>query len=221
VSAGPACGQVPDALDHLVYATPDLDQTIADLEGVLGARAVFGGVHPGRGSRNALLALGPRAYLEILGPDPAQPPSPTPRWFQLSGLTSPRLVTWAIRAIPLADVAARALKEGLRLGPVMSGARQRPDGVHLRWQYTDPATVVADGLVPFLIDWLDSPHPSSAAPAGPPLIRLRAEHPNPDGLRRMLSFVGAEIPVDRGSRPRLIATFRTRNGDIDLDGGSS
>ncbi len=226
--AGPSAGQVPgrvpghvpDSLDHLVYATPDLDQTIADLEGVLGVRAVFGGVHPGRGSRNALVALGPRAYLEILGPDPAQPPSPTPRWFQLSGLTRPRLVTWAIRATPLAAVAERALKEGVRLGPVMAGARQRPDGVHLKWQYTDPATVVADGLVPFLIDWLDSPHPSAAAPAGPPLIGLRAEHPDPNEVRRMLQVLGAKIPVERGPRPRLVATFQTKNGDVDLNGPS-
>jgi hypothetical protein len=213
-------GHVPDTLDHLVYATPDLDLTVADLEGVLGVRAAFGGVHPGRGSRNALIALGPRAYLEILGPDPAQPPSPTPRWFQLSGPTSPKLVTWAIHATPLAAIAERAWQESVRLGPVMSGARQRPDGVSLKWMYTDPATVVAGGLVPFLIDWLDSPHPSTAAPTGPPLIGLRAEHPDPDEVRRMLQVLGAEIPVEHGAGPRLIATFRTRNGDIDLDGGS-
>jgi len=29
----------------------------------------------------------------------------------------------------------------------------RPDGVRLAWTYTDPAALVAGGVVPFLIDW--------------------------------------------------------------------
>ena len=38
-----------------------------------GVRAVFGGAHPGRGTQNALIALGGDHYLEILGRTP-------PRW---------------------------------------------------------------------------------------------------------------------------------------------
>jgi hypothetical protein len=89
---------VPAMLDHLVYSVPDLDATVEELAVRLGVRPVFGGRHEGRGTHNALLALGEQRYLEIIARDPSQPDAPTPLPHDLDGLTSPRLVTWAARA---------------------------------------------------------------------------------------------------------------------------
>jgi len=71
-------------IDHLVYATPDLDLGIATIERLLGVRATAGGRHPGAGTRNALeLATKQHARFtffsssEIYGdPDPIHVPTP-------------------------------------------------------------------------------------------------------------------------------------------------
>ena len=61
-------------VDHLVYGTADLDRGISEVERVLGVRACLGGQHPIWGTRNALVALGPDSYLEIIAPNPDHSP---------------------------------------------------------------------------------------------------------------------------------------------------
>src|SRR5262245_8798861 len=85
-------------VDHLVYATPDLKASIDALEKRLGVRATPGGQHPGRGTRNALIALSSTSYIEIIGPDPEQPKPDLPRQFGIDTLAEGRLVTWAAKS---------------------------------------------------------------------------------------------------------------------------
>src|SRR5262245_66390706 len=95
-------------LDHLVYATPDLNLGIDTIEKLLGVKATPGGQHPGLGTRNALVALGPASYLEIIGPDPEQPTPAGPRRFGLDDLKAPRLIGWVAKSRELEVVAAKA-----------------------------------------------------------------------------------------------------------------
>lgn len=203
-------------VDHLVYAAPDLESAVDDLERRLGVRASPGGQHPGRGTWNALLALGPSSYLEIIAPDPTQPSPADGRSLGVDSPGLPRLTAWAARSTALERRVAEAAERGVQLGAVRSGARRRPDGVLLSWQYTDPATVVADGLVPFFIDWGTSPHPAATAAGGASLIDLRAEHPVPDDALNLLRLLGLDLPVARGPRPALIATLNTARGPVKI-----
>jgi len=94
------------------------------------------------------------------------------------------------------------------------GSRKRADGVALAWEVTDPTTVLADGVVPFFIDWKASPHPASSATVGPTLVDLRGRHPDPRRVREMLNVLGIELPIERGDRAELAATFRSQSGAL-------
>ena len=205
-----------ERVDHLVYAARDLDLAIDDLERRLGVRAVMGGSHPGRGTRNALLALGPASYLEILAPDSSQPSPSSPRWLGVDDVTEARLTTWAAKATDLENAIERAAKLGVQLGSVREGARTRVDGVHLKWRLTDSSQLLAGGLVPFLIDWGDSPHPAAAAPRGLRLIDLHGESPDPERAIQMLRALDIEMSVRHASDVALIATIESPRGVAEL-----
>jgi hypothetical protein len=205
----------PDLLarvDHLVYATGELDRGVTEIEQLLGIRARLGGRHRTWGTRNALAGLGPRCYLEIIAPDPEHSPSAGARPFGLDADGPSRLVGWAANATDLEQLRAAASRSGVALGDVQSGSRQRPDGTILRWTLTDLCCVVADGIIPFFIDWGLSPHPASTAAAGATLVSLRAEHPNARQVREMLRAFALPMSVTTGSVPALIAEIDCPKG---------
>jgi len=208
--------QLPSRVDHLVYATPDLRRGIGEIEELLGVQATPGGRHPGWGTRNALVALGPASYLEIIAPDPEQPAPGAPRLFGLDGLEKSRLVTWAAGGSDLERLRSTAARKGIPLGAVRAGSRQALDGSLLSWSLTDPGTVLADGIVPFFIDWGDSPHPARTSTRGAMLIGLRAEHPEARRVEGILRHLGLDLAVGSGAAPALIALIDGPRGRVEL-----
>mgnify|MGYP001816450652 CR=1 FL=1 len=205
-----------EVVDHLVLATPDLEAGIDVVEALTGVRAAAGGSHPGMGTKNALLSLGPRAYLEIIGPDPAQDDYRHPRVFGVDSVDRPRLVTWAAKTTDVDRTAATLLPGDCHLGQPHPGSRRRPDGSLLAWRLTDPYVVVADGIVPFYIDWLDTPHPAADAPGDITLTSLVAGHPEANDLQRHFDALALTIPVVAAPSPILTATLRTAGGTVEL-----
>ena len=204
------------SLDHLVYATPDLDASIDELESRLGVRASLGGQHHGRGTRNALLALGSDRYLEVIGPDAAQPTPSAPRWFNIDAITTPRLVAWASKGKDLPERRSVALRHGITLGEIVRGSRERPDGVLLEWQLTEPAPLLLDGLLPFFIDWGTSPHPATQAARGLSMISMHAQHPKPLRVADAFIALGVSLDIRYAATPSLVVLLDTPRGRVEL-----
>ena len=209
-----AASEVPDLLDHMILGCTDLDRGIAFVEDHTGVRAAPGGVHPGRGTRNALLSLGERRYLEIMAPDPEQPDAKDPLALHLRELSEPRVVGWAVHPGDLGSFAKKLRDAGVAFEGPSPGSRERPDGRVLQWQ----SLTLKDNpsrLLPFFIEWsADSLHPSADAPAGCRLIRFEAVTSETDKLAKTAALLLLDVPIIKGEKPQLRATIAGPRGEL-------
>ena len=190
-------------LDHILFGCNDLDSGVALMEQKTGVRAGVGGVHPGRGTRNALLSLGDRHYLEIIAPDPAQGKVADPLAGLLRSLSAPRLVGWAAHPGDSDAFAAKLKQAGTAFTGPTIGSRARPDGRMLRWKTIHLADD-HDGLLPFFIEWdSNATHPSKDAPTGCRLETFALRDPDPAALIKICQQLELDVMVERGEKREL------------------
>ncbi|MEJ2539065.1 MAG: VOC family protein [Gemmatimonadota bacterium] len=204
----------PLELDHLLYATPDVDATVADLEARFGVSFGAGGRHPGWGTRNRILSLGDRRYLEVIGPDDEQTEVEGGPILEVDRLEEPRMAWWAVRPFLMPLTCGEFQTVGFLPGSVVTGRRTREDGSELSWQITDPRVRLLGGVLPLVIDWEGAEHPGARS-SGVTLQRLRLEHPDHESLTPLFHEVG--LPgIEPGEAPAIIATLATPNGEVTL-----
>ena len=218
VAFGQTRPSVLEVFDHLLFGISDLDRGIDWVERRTGIRAVMGGVHPGRGTRNALLSLGGPHYLEIIAPDPAQ--RGVDPQFQLGGLTEPRLINFAVRTADIGATAASLERAGVHVIGPRDGSRRTASGSLLRWKSLAVESNFRSGEIdpiPFFIEWAsDSTHPSKNAPGGCMIQALRFEHPRADELITALRTMGLEAKVTQADQVRIIAVIQALRGRVEL-----
>ncbi len=206
-------------LDHILIGCGDLDAGIAFFEKNTGVRAAIGGVHPGRGTRNALLSLGDRRYLEIIAPDPEQnkvPDFAAPLLQKLKALSTPRLVGWADHPGNIEVLAAKLKAAGIAFEGPRDGSRARPDGRLLKWRTLNLADD-RNGILPFFIEWdADSVHPSVDSPAGCQLASFAIADPDPAGLKKTCDQLGLDVAILGGKSSELHARIVGPKAKLEL-----
>jgi hypothetical protein len=207
-------GHVPKNLDHVILGCTDLDEGIELVFRHLGVRAIAGGVHPGAGTKNALLSLGTRRYLEIMAPDPLQPNAPDPR--NVRTLKSPALVGWAEHHDHLEDFASKLRSAGVEVVGPVAGSRKRPDGSVLTWKSL-PLKEDEHGVLPFFIEWgASSTHPSVDSPKGCRIDSVQIASPDPAALKTLSQTLDLDVAIIQATATRLTARLHGPKGSLTL-----
>ena len=220
-------------LDHLVVAARTLEEGAQFIADTLGVESAAGGTHVAMGTHNRLVGLWGGAYLEIISVDPqaeherAAGAAPArPRWFALDDSAmrdrlerGPYLAHWAARVPRPKDLGRWQSQYPARIASVVPMARGE-----LTWRLTVPEDGafpswqgVGDGIVPTLIQWDTTAHPSARLPAnGCALKRLKARHPRADEVLAQLRWLGAdhliEVEPATDEAPALVAEIETPSG---------
>ena len=138
-------------IDHVSYAAgPEgLQETAARLGEQLGVEPVDGGVHPRFGTRNVILPLAERRYLEVVDclDHPASDKAP---FGQAVKARSNRRGGWMAWVVAVDDLGP--VEERLGRGAV-DGNRHTPQGVDLRWRQIGVKNVIDHGNLPFFVRW--------------------------------------------------------------------
>lgn len=201
-------------IDHLVWYTADLGEGRRFFGARMDTDPLYGGEHPGEGTANAVLSLGPSTYLEILGQDPAQQGRGLDA--EVASLRGHGLYHWAVAGVELERVARRAAAAGLTAGALAPGGRLKPDGKRLDWVCWGLRDHAFGSLVPFFIDWRDSEHPALSAPRGGAIASFEVHTPEPDRLRAIYDVLDIDIPVVKAATPGVEAVLESGRGRTTL-----
>lgn len=203
------------ALDHILWAVPDLDTGSAQFADATGVMPGNGGSHAGFGTRNSLASLGDRLYFEVISVDPAQD-NFRERAERIGRLEGPEMHTFGVRGEALDDYRDAARKLGLNASDPVAMSRMRDDGVKVQWRSIYINDPVWGDMVPFLIDWMGSPHPWETAPNGCSMREFCALHPRADELTEIYQTLGISVPVKRALKPGFALVLDTPKGEVVL-----
>jgi len=208
----------PCVLDHLVIGARSLEEGRSFVADLLGVSPVAGGTHPHMGTHNVLLSLGGSVYLEVIAVDPEAEPPDRPRWFSLDNPNilqalkqGPRLLTWVARTPDLAGLVHLAPYATCKVCEMSRG--------DLRWlfAFTEDGECPGGGLLPHVIEWRGSAHPTDVLPeSGCHFSALRGHFDDSDSdtLARMglESIFTGQTSGQAGQR--LSAVIKTPRGEI-------
>ena len=202
-------------LDHVILAVRDLEAVAVELRDELGLEARRGGRHPGWGTGNRIVSLGPATYLEVVAVHDARAASATPfgRLVQEASKDGHGLAAWAV-AVSEDELEAHAARLGLE---ITRHERPRPAGGMLRWRLAGLERAIAEPLLPFFLAW-DDPDVHPARDAAPPAGSLKRLELSGDAAALAAWLGPNDLPVRVSPGPPAVSrvVLRTRYGEHTL-----
>ncbi len=180
----------------------------------LGVRPSLGGIHPNQGTRNALLHLGQETYLELLAIDNSNKAVQPPRWMGIDLITKPTITRWALKSSDLMEDRAIVKKYDPQMSTIQQGQRQTNSGALLTWQILQPLADPVIELVPFMVDWGSSPHPTDTLESGCRLQSVQLFHPGADRVQKIINELDIQMIIQQSDKEKIRVSIQGRNGRI-------
>ena len=134
-------------IDHVVWGAGDLDEAAGRLLERYGLGSAPGGRHPGWGTANRIVPLGPD-YLELMAVvDPGESRDAVGRALSRLLAGGDGLLMWCLATDDLDSTASRL---GLA---IQSKSRVLPDGARIGWRLAGLEVALREPWLPFFISW--------------------------------------------------------------------
>jgi hypothetical protein len=206
-------------LDHIVFAAGPggLAGTAERLSGLLGEDFQDGGVHPRFGTRNRIMPLTDRTYLELVEvlDHPASDKAPFGQAVRARSELGGGWLGWVVAVDDITPLEERLGRSAV------NGNRHRPDGTELLWKQLGVKGLQADPQLPFFVQWESNSaeHPSTGASGKISLESLeiagdpaRVSEWLGQPVERPLEEVKVEWVAPNGTPGIVAVTFQTPNG---------
>ena len=210
-------------VDHVSYAAEHdgVHATAERIGKLLGVKPVDGGVHPRFGTRNVILPLAHRLYVEVVESldHPASDKAPFGQVVKARSESGGGWLGWVIRVDDISEIEERLGREAA------PGNRTRPDGVELRWKQIGIKGTQADPQLPFFVEWETSDsHPGLGAEDSGVSIESLEIAGDPDRVCEWLglpvtettTIIDFSFVAPRGTPGLLSVTFDTQDGAVTI-----
>lgn len=204
-------------IDHIVYTVPDLTAAIEWFEAISGIRPVFGGYHTTQGTKNAIINLGNKRYLELLAADDTNLAISSPRWMGVDFLKQAQITRWSLKSENLPKDSLLVKNYQTEMGIIQGGQRKTARGNILTWEMIMPLAAPEVEIIPFMTDWQNSAvHPTDVLPEQCQLIDLKFTHPTPNLLEPTFQKLSLDSVIVRDTKMSIKASIQCPNGIIEI-----
>lgn len=204
-------------IDHLVYTVPNLEEAMDWFEEISGIRPAFGGYHTTQGTKNAVVNLGNKCYLEILAADDTNTAIAPPRWMGVDYLEKAQFTRWSLKSNDLSGDRQILKAYNSEMGRIEGGQRKMTNGNLLTWQMIMPLPAPQIEIMPFMTDWQQSEaHPTDMMPNQCELISMHFTHPKPDLLLPILKDLALDLNLIKGKNQSIKVKIKSPSGILEI-----
>jgi hypothetical protein len=201
-------------IDHIVYVTSNLEQSVDEFGSHLGIEIHHGGVHPEKGTHNALFRIGTKSYFEILAPLPDS--GIKPEWLGSYDTNFERVSAICVVSDNLKEDVKQLSSLSEKKYEIVEGRRQTADQKMLQWKLGIHDALKYIDEYPFLIDWGNSSHPSATLESNVELKRLEIHAPDPDKVKILYPEIPGTTMIFKPGKPSISVTLQSPKGLFEI-----